>query len=524
MKIFISHSSSDAKAARDICTLTEENGYSCFLAPRDIRSGHEYAEEIINGIDSSDIMLLLLSEAANTSPHVLREIERAVSKKIPIIVYKLEDVKLTKSMEYFLMTHQWVSSEVGADYSEIIRCIKEFGAERTDNSAIPVSSALIAETKSTKSRKTTYIIIAAIAAAIVAAAAIIGVALSSGNGAEAPDSSMTSDVNAHITESTTSTTAAPQTTATTAATTSATQTSTEATTTTAQTTSATTTAAPQTTENTTVSQTTTVSTEDSAVTEPEIQVELGDRITLGSYNNEPIVWRVLEISADGKSAKVVADKIITMKAFDAAEGGKYNYYDGEYYYGADEQDVSAEMQRILRGDNRWEYSNIRTWLNSDRENVEYIDQPPVAAAMCELKNGYNTEVGFLKSFTKEERDAILTTEVKTGDTVTEDKVFLLSREEYNQLPDADISKYGVPTAGADAQDGTRWYELNVNEYSATDHYWWLRDAVEDSASELYLINFSYAGNEIITAHAGLEGYGIRPAMTVDLTSPVVKAE
>lgn len=51
----------------------------------------------------------------DNSPHVLREIERAVSKHIAIMVYKLEEVELTKSLEYFLMTHQWVSAKPGVE-------------------------------------------------------------------------------------------------------------------------------------------------------------------------------------------------------------------------------------------------------------------------------------------------------------------------------------------------------------------------------------------------------------------------
>ena len=54
MYIFISHSSKDAAMASDICEFLEKNGNRCFLAPRDIRSGCEYAEEIINGVDTAD--------------------------------------------------------------------------------------------------------------------------------------------------------------------------------------------------------------------------------------------------------------------------------------------------------------------------------------------------------------------------------------------------------------------------------------------------------------------------------------
>ena len=102
MQIFISHSSRNAAEASAICRLLEESGTRCFIAPRDIRTGKEYAEEIVNGLDGSAAVILLMSEAANHSPHVLREVERAVSKSIPILVYKLEEVALSKSMEYFL--------------------------------------------------------------------------------------------------------------------------------------------------------------------------------------------------------------------------------------------------------------------------------------------------------------------------------------------------------------------------------------------------------------------------------------
>ena len=132
MNIFISHSSTEFKVAEEVCNLLEEKGHKCFLAPRDIRSGYEYAEEIMNGIESSDIMLILMSQAANQSPHVLREVERAVSKHIPLIVYKLEEVELSKSMEYFLMSHQWVSAYAGATHAQVVRCINQFEKERDE--------------------------------------------------------------------------------------------------------------------------------------------------------------------------------------------------------------------------------------------------------------------------------------------------------------------------------------------------------------------------------------------------------
>lgn len=125
--VFISHSSKEADTALALCRYLEENGRKCFIAPRDIRSGKEYAEEIVNGIDAAEVIVLLLSNNANESPHVLREVERGVSKSIPIIVYKLEDVRLSKSMEYFLMTHQWMDSNIHQtnDFSNILKSVND---------------------------------------------------------------------------------------------------------------------------------------------------------------------------------------------------------------------------------------------------------------------------------------------------------------------------------------------------------------------------------------------------------------
>lgn len=56
-----------------------------------------------------------------------------------------------------------------------------------------------------------------------------------------------------------------------------------------------------------------------------LEVEAGDTIVFGSYLEEPIEWRVLSVSQDGKSAVVISKNILSMKAYDAAESGKYTY-------------------------------------------------------------------------------------------------------------------------------------------------------------------------------------------------------
>ena len=51
--IFISYSSIDKTAADTVCSILEQNGVSCWIAPRDITPGLDFAETIIDGIKSS---------------------------------------------------------------------------------------------------------------------------------------------------------------------------------------------------------------------------------------------------------------------------------------------------------------------------------------------------------------------------------------------------------------------------------------------------------------------------------------
>lgn len=562
MRIFISHSSADAALAGEICRDLEDSGYSCFIAPRDIRSGCEYAEELINGIDGCDLMVLLLSEQSNGSPHVLREVERAVSKNKPIVVYKLEEVSLTKSMEYFLMTHQWLERKPGRERSEIIGAIEQFSRERRT----APSPATHEPKPGKKNRK---IICLSAAATVILAALVTAFSLGahrqgelmepsgdssapeisagssdsasltdcstvSSDNASLPENHAASSDSASLTEnpapssdsaslpenpasSSDSTTAqeiaaAPQ--GNTAAL--PPETSVQP--------AAATSSPPQTTIATekpseTASQAeppTEPSSEDSpAVPEP------GSSLFLGTYNGQPVEWRVVHIADNGRSAVVISDKILTMKAFDAAESGHYNQTDSESYWTTPMDDLSVEQQRALRGDNRWEYSNIRTWLNSAREMVQYSDYPPAAGAMSEHDNGYSTEAGFLRGFTKDELAAILPTEITTNGSTTTDRVFLLSSDEMQWLYDADVSIFARPTPEALEQDSTGWYAMYLDACGTDEYLWWLRDADGSNACKSLIVNNSSMDSVISAQCVGLEGFGIRPAMTIDLSSPLI---
>jgi TPR repeat protein len=108
--VFISYSSHDKLTADAICGTLEHDRVRCWIAPRDVLPGVSYGEAIIDGINISKVMVVVLSSASNGSPQVLREVERAVSKGIPIIPFRIEDVTPSKSMEYFLSAPHWLDA------------------------------------------------------------------------------------------------------------------------------------------------------------------------------------------------------------------------------------------------------------------------------------------------------------------------------------------------------------------------------------------------------------------------------
>lgn len=252
---------------------------------------------------------------------------------------------------------------------------------------------------------------------------------------------------------------------------------------------------------------------------------LGDRVWFGTYLGEPIEWRVIRTEENGEVV-LIAENILTMKAFNAADSGEFNYDDDKNSYwsvGETEADSNLELQAHVRGNSRWADSDLRAWLNSDRENVVYDGIGPVASAMSSHKNGYASEPGFLNGFTQQEREAIVPTENITngnaldgGQIASTDLVYLLSKEELSWLIEADVNIRAKPTAQAVEQDQTTWYNMYSLELGIEAYYWWLREPVPDMSSNCYVVDIGYKSRLLRDDKAvGLEGFGVRPVVKVD---------
>ena len=100
--VFISHSSADSKLASAMCDYLEQKGVRCWIAPRDVQGGTEYAEAIIMGIRNCKIMVVLFNKNANDSIYVKNEVERAFNYKSILIPFKVDQTTLSATLELFL--------------------------------------------------------------------------------------------------------------------------------------------------------------------------------------------------------------------------------------------------------------------------------------------------------------------------------------------------------------------------------------------------------------------------------------
>ena len=125
-----------ARRREAICASLEGRGFVCWIAPRDVRAGREYADEIIGGIERSACVVLVLSAAANASVFVDREIERAFSKQKPVLPVRIEEVTPSPSLELFISGTHWLDAWDGDWDAHMARLARDLSGP----AAMPISS------------------------------------------------------------------------------------------------------------------------------------------------------------------------------------------------------------------------------------------------------------------------------------------------------------------------------------------------------------------------------------------------
>ena len=108
-EVFLSYSSKDKTWADAACG-AQRHRIRCWIAPRDMTPGDEWGAGIIKGLNASRIMVLIFSDHANASKQVRKEVERAIDKELPVLAFRIQDVKPKDAMEFNLSNIHWLDA------------------------------------------------------------------------------------------------------------------------------------------------------------------------------------------------------------------------------------------------------------------------------------------------------------------------------------------------------------------------------------------------------------------------------
>lgn len=108
--IIISYSKEDKNTAKRLSSKLEGAGYKCWIEPRDLPKDKARKEALEDTIKEAELMILVLSQAANKNEDLIDQYDQAFEEEVPIIPFVVSDLKLTLSMQHLLNTHDWINA------------------------------------------------------------------------------------------------------------------------------------------------------------------------------------------------------------------------------------------------------------------------------------------------------------------------------------------------------------------------------------------------------------------------------
>lgn len=137
--VFISHSSKDKVMADAICAGLEARGIRCWIAPRDVLPGVEWTKSIVEAISDCKVFLLIFSENSNQSAQAIKEVDCAVNHEKTIIPFRIEDIRPSGSMEYYLASLHWMDAITPPIENHIIELADYIGR----NINVPITTPIV---------------------------------------------------------------------------------------------------------------------------------------------------------------------------------------------------------------------------------------------------------------------------------------------------------------------------------------------------------------------------------------------
>lgn len=130
--VFISYSTKDAQIANDVCNALESNGVACWIAPRDISTGPNYIEQILDGIKNSSKFLVIYSRDYSKSSFAKQELDTAFQLNKQLIPFNIDGSDIDGECRFFLSNVQWIDGRKDSDYSSLVNVLNGNPAPKSE--------------------------------------------------------------------------------------------------------------------------------------------------------------------------------------------------------------------------------------------------------------------------------------------------------------------------------------------------------------------------------------------------------
>lgn len=107
-RLFISHASEDGAVVNRVVAYLEAQGVPCWISSRDIPPRAIYADAIAEGLRACSACVVMMSQAANESTAVKRELELASHYHKPFIPIRIDETEPSAGVDYYLRSTQWL--------------------------------------------------------------------------------------------------------------------------------------------------------------------------------------------------------------------------------------------------------------------------------------------------------------------------------------------------------------------------------------------------------------------------------
>jgi hypothetical protein len=99
--VFVSYSTVDQKAAEAVCASLEAAGMPCWIAPRNILVGENWASSIVDALESCEVMVLVFSGQVNSSPYIDREVNYVQRRGAQLAIFRVDEAEPGRPFRLF---------------------------------------------------------------------------------------------------------------------------------------------------------------------------------------------------------------------------------------------------------------------------------------------------------------------------------------------------------------------------------------------------------------------------------------